>query len=605
MPGRFYMANLLSFPSAVVMRSLWGLLLPLFSTVSVAQTPELSEADIEAVAQGLVGTQSPLFLLGGFEAQDRSQILSGREAYLALEGVSSPGGPGFDTPVILYLETRGEDLIRIPTVALPAEWTTAQGQSLQMLGPRGRGPTFKAVWSRRDQGFRSFDLNIGDVSYRGEGISYQVPKLRFRLDTARGVSRLTVKVNQWNADYGRAMGGRETAKNFEFEMRAPTDTMTPSALLALANRMMAALLEVPLPLTAQTDLAQLPVHLHGVSMTMSLASAEWDTASPPSTGGLSEAAFRLEIARDEDGASRIQAKIGLGTFDFQLADNRLATTAPLSLGIDVTGLEPKALVATLFGVGMDVNGAGQDQDQDLVRLPSSITVNGQVEGLTLDVPLMRVEHQLGRLMGQLVVATGEASSDPAQLSLVVEIDDVVLPDFLGREAIEPMASVLLLPMLPSTSRLDVALDGIESGTLAGVANSIASDGIRDAISSAAQDLPDVSNLTLLLGDNFLETSLLSLTMDGAFQLGQPGRIPVRGELSMSTASLVPLQTAIQQALATPIPEVIQALSATILLTTVLQGYAVPTPDDRFNFDLIFDGGLPTINGRELPRIPGL
>ena len=59
----------------------------------------------------------------------------------------------------------------------------------------------------------------------------------------------------------------------------------------------------------------------------------------------------------------------------------------------------------------------------------------------------------------------------------------------------------------------------------------------------------------------------------------------------------------------PFPElsVVQALSATILVTTVLQGYAVPMKrsDGRFNFDLRFDGGLPTINGRELPRIPGL
>ena len=95
-----------------------------------------------------------------------------------------------------------------------------------------------------------------------------------------------------------------------------------------------------------------------------------------------------------------------------------------------------------------------------------------------------------------------------------------------------------------------------------------------------------------------------MSADGAFQLGQPGRIPVRGELSMQTGSLVPLQNAIQQALATPIPAVVQALSATILVTTVLQGYAVPMSDGRFNFDLSFDGGLPTINGRELPRIPG-
>ena len=589
--------------AAALRCALFGGLLTASTMVGAAQPGALTDADVSAIAQGLVGTQSPLFLLGGLDVQETNQILSGREAYLSLEGVSTPDGPGFDTPIILYLETRGDDLIRVPTVELPGEWVSAQGHRLEMGGPRGRGPTFKAVWSRRDQGFQSFDLNLGDVTYQGEGISYRVPNLRFRLDTARGLSRLNVRVNQWDADYGRAMGGRETARNFAFEIKAPTRTLTPSVLLSLANRLMGTLLEVPMPVISDAEMALLPNDLHGVSLSMTLGSAAWDTASPPAAGGLTNASVTLDINGDSDSgsngnnSSRVQATLNVDRFEAQLADNRVVAALPLSLSAEATGLEPKALVHALFGVG-EVAG----EQRALVRQPSSFTLSGQVEGLVLDVPLMRVEHQLGRLMGLATVELGDAQAKPTAVNLVLELEDVELPDFIGREAIEPMATSLLLPMLPSKARMDVSLHGIESEQVATSLNQLVLGNIRDALASLPRDLDD---LTLVLGDNYLNTSLVAMSADGAFQLGQPGRIPVRGELSMQTGSLVPLQNAIQQALATPIPAVVQALSATILVTTVLQGYAVPMSDGRFNFDLSFDGGLPTINGRELPRIPGL
>ena len=579
--------------------ALFGGLLTASTMVGVAQPGALTDADVSAIAQGLVGTQSPLFLLGGLDVQETNQILSGREAYLSLEGLSTPDGPDFDTPVILYLEMRGDDLIRVPTVELPGEWVSAEGHRLQMGGPRGRGPTFKAVWSRRNQGFQSFDLNLGDVTYQGEGISYRVPNLRFRLDTARGLSRLNVRVNQWDADYGRAMGGRETARNFAFEVKAPTRTLTPSALLSLANRLMGTLLEVPMPPASEAEKALLPNDLHGVSLSITLGSAAWDTASPPAAGGLTNATVTMDINEDSDSnnSSRVQATLSVDRFDARLADNRVGAASPLSLSAEVTGLEPRALVHALFGVGQ-VDG----EQRALVRQPSSFTLSGQVEDLALDVPLLSVEHQLGRLMGHLAVELGDSQSQPAAVGLVLELEDVVLPDFGGREAIEPMATSLLLPMLPSKARMDISLQGIESEQVATFLNKLVIGNIRDALASLPRDLDD---LTLVLGDNYLTSSLIAMSVDGAFQLGQPGRIPVRGELSMQTGSLVPLQTAIQQALTTPIPSVVQALSATILVTTVLQGYAVPAPDGRFNFDLRFDGGLPTINGRELPRIPGL
>ena len=565
--------------------------------VAVAQSGELTDADISAIARGLLGSQSPLFLLGGLDAQATNQILSGREAYLSLEGVSTPGGPAFDMPVILYLETSGDDLIRIPSVDLPGEWVTFQGQSLQMRGPRGRGPRFKAEWSRRAQGFQSFDLHLGEVIYRGEDISYEVPNLRFRLDTTRGFSRLHVKVNQWDAEYGRAMGGRDTARNFAFEIKAPTDTLTPSVLLSLANRLLGGLLEVPMPAMTDVDRALLPEHLHGVSLSIALGSAAWDTVSPPAKGGLSNAKLTLNIDSDANNSSRVQAALDLDRFDAQLADNRVAATSPLSLSMDVTGLEPKALVHALFGIDHDITRRGA-----LVKLPSSFTLSGQVENLRIDIPQMRIEHQLGRLMGRFAVAVTDDPGASAPVDLVLEMEDVALPDFVGREAIEPMASSLLLPMLPSTARLDLTVQGIDGGQVSAFFNHLVLGNVRDALASLPRDLDD---LTLVMGDNYLDTSLLSLSANGTFLLGQPGRIPVRGELSMQTGSLAPLQNAIQQALSTPIPAVVQALSATILVTTILQGYAVPTTDGRFNFGLNFDGGLPTINGRELPRIPGL
>ena len=585
--------------AAALRCALFGGLLTASTMVGAAQPGALTDADVSAVAQGLVGAQSPLFLLGGLDVQETNQILSGREAYLSLEGLSTPDGPGFDTPIILYLETRGDDLIRVPTVELPGEWVSAEGHRLEMGGPRGRGPTFKAVWSRRNRGFQSFDLNLGDVTYQGEGMSYRVPNLRFRLDTARGLSRLNVRVTQWDADYGRAMGGRETARNFAFEIKAPTRTLTSSVLLSLANRLMGTLLEVPMPVISDAEMALLPNDLHGVSLSMTLGSAAWDTVSPPATGGLTNATVTMDINQDSDSNnfSRLQATLNVDRFEAQLAENRVGAALPLSLSAEATGLEPKALVHALFGVG-EVAG----EQRALVQQPSSFALSGQVEGLVLDVPLMRVEHQLGRLMGLATVELGDSQAKPAAVNFVLELEDVELPDFIEREAIEPMATSLLLPMLPSKARMDVSLHGIESEQVATFLNQIVVGNIRDALASLPRDLDD---LTLVLGDNYLNTSLVAMSAEGAFQLGQPGRIPVRGELSMQTGSLVPLQNAIQQALATPIPAVVQALSATILVTTVLQGYAVPMSDGRFNFDLSFDGGLPTINGRELPRIPGL
>ena len=99
---------------------------------------------------------------------------------------------------------------------------------------------FKAVWSRRDQGFHSFDLNLGDVTYQG-GHFVSGAKFTISARYSARLVRLNVKVTQWDADYGRAMGGRETARNFAFEVKAPTRTLTPSALLSLANRLMGTL----------------------------------------------------------------------------------------------------------------------------------------------------------------------------------------------------------------------------------------------------------------------------------------------------------------------------------------------------------------------------
>ena len=140
-------------------------------------------------------------------------------------------------------------------------------------------------------------------------------------------------------------------------------------------------------------------------------------------------------------------------------------------------------------------------------------------------------------MGHLAVELGDSQSQAASVGLVLELEDVVLPDFVGREAIEPMATSLLLQMLPSKARMDISLQGIESEQVATFLNQLVVGNIRDALASLPRDLDD---LTLVLGDNYLTSSLIEMSVDGAFQLGQPGRIPVRGELSMQTGSLVPL-----------------------------------------------------------------
>ena len=47
--------------------------------VGSAQPGALTDAEVSAIAQGLVGAQSPPFLLGGLDVQETNQILSARE----------------------------------------------------------------------------------------------------------------------------------------------------------------------------------------------------------------------------------------------------------------------------------------------------------------------------------------------------------------------------------------------------------------------------------------------------------------------------------------------------------------------------------------------
>ena len=574
-------------------------------TTAKAQT--LRETDIRELAGGIVGEQSPLFLFSGLDVVETDYILAGQSAYISFNGLTIPDGPQLSDQIFVYLSARDGNLIEIPSFQLPRVWENDVGVSLEMTGPSGEGPVFTGVWHRGHGGFQSFDLDLGSVSYVGEGIKYQVPQLRFELKSDESQSSLGFYVERWEADYDGSLDGSEIAGGLRFQLLAPSSTVNPSQLLTLANRIMASLLDIERPITTGEFQGPRALGLDGLRLEIALESAGWQTRSPPATGSIAGASLTMAIDQQESGLAALSFQLGLDAFDVALADNRVSSKDAFAISFSAKGLDAHVLAGLIYGLsepsrdGAATAGTFSD-DNSLIHEGVNLSLAAQARNVAMAVPTMSVDGTLGVVGGVLSLEDAEGSADSANLRLVVGVEDVTLSNFVGRESLEPLASAIILPLMPQEARLDVTITGLQQRVLSEIAQALLTMNLTKLQTALPRDL---TTLGLVIQNTGIVSDLLSVKMDGDFSFGHGGRLPVRGVLDLRTGSLLPLLAASQQAVATPVPELVSLLSAAIVITTVLQGYAVPTEDGQFGIRLDFDGGLPKINGRELPRIPGL
>ena len=547
---------------------------------TAAKVQTLRETDIHELAGGIVGEQSPLFLFSGLDVVETDYILAGQSAYISFNGLTIPDGPQLSDQIVVYLSARDGNLIEIPSFQLPRVWKNDVGVSLEMTGPSGEGPVFTGVWHRGHGGFQSFDLDLGSVSYVGEGIKYQVPQLRFELKGDESQSSLGFYVERWEADYNGSLDGSEIAGGLRFQLLAPSSTVNPSQLLTLANRIMASLLDIERPITTGEFQGPRALGLDGLRLEIALENAGWQTRSPPATGSIAGASLTMAIDQQESGLAALSFQLGLDAH----------VLAGLIYGLS----EPSRDGAATAGTFSD--------DNSLIHEGVNLSLAAQARNVAMAVPTMSVDGTLGVVGGVLSLEDAEGSADSANLRLVVGVEDVTLSNFVGRESLEPLASAIILPLMPQEARLDVTITGLQQRVLSEIAQALLTMNLTKLQTALPRDL---TTLGLVIQNTGIVSDLLSVKMDGDFSFGHGGRLPVRGVLDLRTGSLLPLLAASQQAVATPVPELVSLLSAAIVITTVLQGYAVPTEDGQFGIRLDFDGGLPKINGRELPRIPGL
>ena len=576
-------------------------------TAAEAQT--LREEDVYELASGILGEQSPLFLFPGLDVVETDYIfaMTPTSAVISFNGLTIPDGPQLSNQIVVYLGARDGNLIDIPSLQLPRVWNNDAGVSLEMTGPSGEGPVFTGFWNPVHGGFQSFDLDLGSVSYDGEGIKYQIPQMRFELKGNENQSSLGFYVERWEADYDGSLDGSEIASGLRFQMLAPSSTVKPSELLTLASRIMASLLDIQRPTTVGKAQGPRALDLDGLRLEIALENAVWQTRSPPATGSVTGASLTMAIDQQESGLAALSFQLGLDAFDVALADNRVSSEDAFAISLSAKGLDPRVLAGLIYGLGAPSgSGSGMSgtlsDDSSLIQEGVNLSLAAQARNVAMAVPTMDVDTTIGAVNGALSLEDAEGSADSANLRLVVGVEDVTLSNFVGRESLEPLASAIILPLMPQEAQLDVTITGLQQRVLSEFAQALLTMNLTELQTALPRDL---TTLGLVIKNTGIVSDLLSVTMNGDFSFGHGGRLPVRGVLDLRTGSLLPLLAASQQAVATPVPQLVSLLSAAIVITTVLQGYAVPTEDGQFGIRLDFDGGLPKINGRELPRIPGL
>ena len=552
------------------------------------QARDLELLEVYELIATMISRQNPLFLFPGLEASNVTVRGDGGEYHVVLNGLGLPGSAvSIPEPVTLRLprQVPESDLITVTMEGLPPSTIMPGGQSLKLINPQ-----FSGLWSIQRQGFDTFDLSLDRVRFQGAGIAYTAKKLSSSLRKQRGQHVLAFSIGSFDADYGDSFSGSERAKGLMVEMSLPTTETSGQILLALAYRLSGLLFQET---EIQQKLAPAPPPvstLNGLKITVGFEGESWDQTVPPSMGTLGETTLVVSVDPDtETGQSRLSVEASVQSINQTLDQMEIEVKQPSAISVELAGLSSEVLADLLLDrrEGFDAPALGRE-----VSLVADVSV-GEMRGA---MPQIELAFSAKRATGNLSSTPLGDGQQTFEITGSVERLDVV--DWLNKDDLEPFASTLLTPALPSEASLTLGLEGLKSDDVQRLLTSI----LSLELSGIAGALPqDPAMLEIVLRDSFYRSRLLEAEWSGRLRLRQ-GRIPLQGTFEMVTGPLAPLQIGMQQSIGTPVPAISQAMSAGILGLTLLQTFAIREEGGRLRFEMAFPetGGLPLVNGRPLP-----
>ena len=565
-----------------------SLSLSLSLSVRSAQARDLEILEVYEIAASMVSRQNPLFLFPGLHADQMTVNGNGGEYYVTLNGLGLPGSTAtVSEPVVIRLPQASQDvdLIEVTVDGLPTSTIMPGGQSLKLIEPR-----FTGYWSLSRRGFERFELSINSVRFQGDGIAYSARGLKASLDQARGRHVLRFAVREFNANYGDSFTGSERAKGLRIELSAPTEAMSADVLVALGYRLSGLAFRET---EEQQGLAADPPRvgsLNGLEVKLDFEGESWEQIVPPSEGQLKKVAVALRIdAASESGLSQVTLDASVGSINQRLEQMRVEIGQPSTLSMVIDGLESRSLADLLLD---------REEGYDQPSLDGSVAFSAAVDvgKVTVLVPELDLDFGAQALTGTL----SSQAVDEGRQSLVIggTAERIEVQNWLNRDRLEPFASKIIAPGLPSETRIELALEGLASADV----QRLVTAGLALDLGGVLAAVPtDLSGLTLVLQNSFYRSKLVEAEWSGRLQ-PRAGRIPVQGAFTLVTGPLAPTQIGMQQSIATPVPAVSQAMSAGILGLTLLQTFAVREEGGKLRFDMTFpeSGGLPLVNGRPLP-----
>lgn len=608
-------------------RGIWGSMLCLFlclgsfAAPANAQRNMPSEELLYQVARGMAGEQSPMFLFSGFDVFSTSVLLREDVAVIAYENLTLPQGPDLGSRVLIELQPIGFGLLEVKKTTLPPVTRGAGGQTITMTGPSGDGPEFRGLWDLERNGFFSFSLDLGDVTFEGEGIEYSIPNLVFSLVDNDGRAALGFYADTWTATYEGSLGGSDSAQGVSFEISAPSADVAPAELLTLANRLMSFVLDIETPQLSQLFDSPIAENLAGLEVRIEIDAAQWATNSPPAVGGFENFSLQLGVEAQDSGPrtnpnSRMDLRVNADNFALDLADNQVSFDGPSGVEVNLAGVPALALAVALYGLEPQEAGISEE-DAALATASMAADVSFFGEQMVLAMPSLSVDGTLSKIRGGARLGTAESlaafvtsaqgddvvdAEDDREGSIVQlygQIEELNFPTWTGMEEMEPMASNLIVPAMPDLANLDISLSGLETDRVARILNAVASvdiGGLMDALPT------DFSKFRINIDEMSLKSELLDMGVTGDFNLSGGGRVPLRGQVTLESAPFTAAVLAIQRSLGTPNQSIKRYMSAAVVGATLVQGLAKPAPGGRLLFELDFAGGLPTINGRPLPGL---
>ena len=567
---------------------LGGALLLFGTAVRPAQARDLELLEVYELAASIISRQNPLFLFPGLQADNIAVNGNGGEYQVVINGLGLPGSTAtVPEPVTIRLpKTVSEgDLIDVMVEGLPTSTIMPGGQSLKMIDPQ-----FQGLWSIDKRGFDSFELSVDRIAFKGAGIAYTARNVSASLAKQQDRQVLTFEIDGFDAEYGDSFTGRERAKGLNIELSVPTTSMSGQVLLALAYRLSGILLTET---EVQEILAPAPplvASLNGLQIKVDFAGESWEQIVPPSKGRLGPLSLQAVVEEDDEpGESRVTLLASLKSLTQTLEQMEVAVEQPSTMVLELGGINSDALADLLLDryEGFDAPQLGE-------RLSLSAAMD--VGKIAVQVPEIDLDFAANLLAGSLVSTPREDGAQNFELTGRTEKLQVV--NWLNKDQLEPFASTIITPGLPSEAAVTLGIDGLKSDDIQNLLTAILAVDFRGIQSALPKDL---GALELVLGESFYKSRLVQAEWSGRLKPRQ-GRIPIEGTLELVTGPLAPMQIGMQQSIGTPVPIISQSMSAGILGLTLLQTFAVREDGGKLRFEMEFPetGGLPLVNGRPLP-----